>query len=250
MSVTTAPSVALPQHNTVYLNAANRYDGNTRKGHQIMQARLLAIHGLTDAVQAPLKAVADLKTALAPIGRAARVTLLLWLGSMVLLPISQWTLGTTVANSLLQLSVIAQTATILLILATTWTRRRVFATALAVAATTLTVEACGASTGFPFGAYHYTDVLQPQVVGVPLLIPLAWFMMLPPAWAVARCLTRTRTGFALVSGVAFTASRTLCWTLRWWRGIYGGGPHPGVTSASRGKILSVGSPRRPPCPSR
>jgi putative membrane protein len=37
----------------------------------------------------------------------------------------------------------------------------------------------------PFGKYHYTDVLQPQMLNVPLLIPLAWLMMLPPSWAVA-----------------------------------------------------------------
>ena len=42
-----------------------------------------------------------------------------------------------------------------------------------------TAEAIGSKTGFPFGAYHYTDRLQPQLLGVPLLIPLAWLMMLP-----------------------------------------------------------------------
>jgi len=35
-------------------------------------------------------------------------------------------------------------------------------------------EAIGVYTGWPFGAYEYTSVLQPQVGGLPLSIPLAW----------------------------------------------------------------------------
>ena len=46
-------------------------------------------------------------------------------------------------------------------------------------------EVIGSRTGIPFGAYSYTDTLQPQVLGVPLQIPLGWLMMLPPSWAVA-----------------------------------------------------------------
>ncbi|MBL8055303.1 MAG: carotenoid biosynthesis protein, partial [Anaerolineales bacterium] len=55
--------------------------------------------------------------------------------------------------------------------------------------------------------YRYTDLLQPQVLGVPALIPLAWLMMLPPAWAVAAALVRPRerAPFALVAALAFTA---------------------------------------------
>lgn len=45
-------------------------------------------------------------------------------------------------------------------------------------------EVAGSRTGVPFGPYHYTDVLQPQVARVPVLIPLAWLMMMPPAWAI------------------------------------------------------------------
>jgi putative membrane protein len=42
---------------------------------------------------------------------------------------------------------------------------------------------------------------------VPLLIPLAWLMMLPPAWAVGSWLSGTDRGlrFVLVSAGAFTA---------------------------------------------
>ena len=68
-------------------------------------------------------------------------------------------------------------------------------------------EALGSKTGFPFGAYDYTENLQPQLLGVPLLIPLAWLMMLPPAWAVAQRITGQTSGlaFVAVSALAFTA---------------------------------------------
>jgi putative membrane protein len=39
------------------------------------------------------------------------------------------------------------------------------------------VEHIGATTGFPFGSYTYTNVLQPQIIGVvPMAIPFAWLL--------------------------------------------------------------------------
>ncbi len=32
-------------------------------------------------------------------------------------------------------------------------------------------------TGFPFGFYNYTSVLQPQLYGLPIFIPLLWFSL-------------------------------------------------------------------------
>lgn len=44
------------------------------------------------------------------------------------------------------------------------------------------VEHVGATTGFPFGTYSYTDVLQPQILGVvPLAIPFAWLLIVTAA---------------------------------------------------------------------
>jgi putative membrane protein len=57
----------------------------------------------------------------------------------------------------------------------------------------LVVEMIGTGTGFPFSPYEYTDVLTPQLFGVPLLIPLAWTMMAYPALLVGRRLTGGRT---------------------------------------------------------
>jgi putative membrane protein len=76
------------------------------------------------------------------------------------------------------------------------------------------VETLGSATDFPFGAYDYTDALQPQLAGVPVVIPLAWFMMLVPAWAVAEVILanhRDNLGswyaplHAALAGAAFTA---------------------------------------------
>lgn len=52
------------------------------------------------------------------------------------------------------------------------------------------MEEIGVRTGLIFGAYHYSDLLGPKLGHVPAIIPLAWFMMVYPAWAVARVLVQ------------------------------------------------------------
>lgn len=53
------------------------------------------------------------------------------------------------------------------------------------------VEYAGVRTGWPFGRYVYTDVLQPQVLGVvPLAICGAWIMAAFAAFEIAGRLTR------------------------------------------------------------
>lgn len=42
------------------------------------------------------------------------------------------------------------------------------------------VEALGVATGFPFGRYTYAHSLGPLLLGVPLLVPLAWLMIAYP----------------------------------------------------------------------
>ncbi len=49
----------------------------------------------------------------------------------------------------------------------------------------LAVEAIGVATGVPFGEYRYGDALGPKLLGVPLVIPLAWTWIAWPAWLVA-----------------------------------------------------------------
>jgi len=48
------------------------------------------------------------------------------------------------------------------------------------------MEEAGVRSGLVYGAYHYSDVLGAKLGHVPVIIPLAWFMMIYPSWAVAR----------------------------------------------------------------
>lgn len=69
----------------------------------------------------------------------------------------------------------------------------------------LLAEAVGVATGFPFGSYSYTGTLGPELLGVPLVVPLAWVMMAWPALVVARTLARRGTVVVLIGGFALTA---------------------------------------------
>ncbi|HNX93717.1 MAG TPA: carotenoid biosynthesis protein [Holophaga sp.] len=67
--------------------------------------------------------------------------------------------------------------------------------ALAFLATTTIIsflfEHVGVKTGWIFGQYHYTDVLNPKLLGtVPVVIPLAYFMVLYPSYMIANLITR------------------------------------------------------------
>lgn len=65
-----------------------------------------------------------------------------------------------------------------------------WAAAYAVTATAVGfgVEYVGVHTGWPFTEYAYSDVLQPQLAGIPIVVPLAWTMMTWPALLVGRTL--------------------------------------------------------------
>ncbi len=128
------------------------------------------------------------------------------------MPIIEWLAGERGLLFGVALSVILQAALAVLFLYQASGARRAAILVATVAVVAWASEAVGSKTGFPFGAYHYTNRLQPQLLGVPLLIPLAWLMMLPPAWAVAKRITpRLSTGnrssglpFVAVSALAFT----------------------------------------------
>jgi uncharacterized membrane protein len=70
------------------------------------------------------------------------------------------------------------------------------------------VEAIGVATGFPFGSYAYSGELGPKVLGVPLIIPLAWTWMAWPAWLAALRLARP-----LWARVALAAAGLAAWDL-------------------------------------
>jgi putative membrane protein len=82
--------------------------------------------------------------------------------------------------------------------------RRAAAAVVAATAVGLAVEVIGTRTGLPFGEYDYTGALEPEVLGVPLVVALAWAGMGLPAWAVAGRLVRSTWARIAVGAVALT----------------------------------------------
>ncbi|MDO3637883.1 carotenoid biosynthesis protein [Mycolicibacterium arseniciresistens] len=68
----------------------------------------------------------------------------------------------------------------------------------------LLAEAVGVATGLPFGPYAYTGTLGAEVLGVPLVVPMAWVMMAWPALVVARTLAVRGPAVVAVGAVALT----------------------------------------------
>jgi putative membrane protein len=60
-------------------------------------------------------------------------------------------------------------------------------------------EQAGVATGFVYGPYHYTDKLGFKLGHVPLLIPLAWFMMIYPSYVITSLLAEGRATSARTS---------------------------------------------------
>jgi len=141
------------------------------------------------------------------IDRLTGFFLILWLLSMISIPIQRWAWGEEAVLRGTVIGVLLQATTVIVVLTRIWPVHRVLTTAIGIAVFAWTIEWLGSSTGVPFGFYHYTERLKPQLLGVPLLIPLAWLMMIPPAWAVAAriALGAPRWWFVVVSAAAFAA---------------------------------------------
>ena len=139
---------------------------------------------------------------------STRTGLIIWVLTMLSLPILGWIMGEDYLQRGMSAGVIVQVLAVLIILYNAWGPRRTVFIFSVVAGLSYLAELLGVSTGLLFGKYHNTAVLQPQIAGVPVLIPLAWMMMLPPAWAIAQFITH-KTGrdirFLVVSALAFTA---------------------------------------------
>jgi uncharacterized membrane protein len=69
----------------------------------------------------------------------------------------------------------------------------------------LVVEAVGVRTGLPFGSYAYGDSLGWMLLGVPVVIPLAWTMMAYPALLVGRRITRSAALGPVAAGWALAS---------------------------------------------
>jgi uncharacterized membrane protein len=69
----------------------------------------------------------------------------------------------------------------------------------------LAAESVGTAIGFPFGAYDYAGSLGPKLLGVPLVIPLAWAMFAYPCLLVGQRLARSRPGAVAVGAWALAS---------------------------------------------
>jgi putative membrane protein len=79
----------------------------------------------------------------------------------------------------------------------------------------LTFEYLGSRHGFLFGDYDYTDLLGYKALGeVPVIIPIAWFMMLYPSWQLAGKITARLRGLARPAArIAIGAAAMTAWDL-------------------------------------
>ncbi len=134
------------------------------------------------------------------------IMIVIWVLAMIALPILKWTFGKEIIPTAVTGALLIQCAAVISVLTETLSWRSILVMFTTVAVSTWGLEFIGSSTGFPFGSYDYTSLLQPQIGHVPLLVPLAWFMMLPCAWAVASMFNlKHPVSVALVASVAMTA---------------------------------------------
>ena len=95
--------------------------------------------------------------------------------------------------------------------------RRALAFFFITLAISFAFEHVGVKTGLIFGHYHYTEVLRPKLLGtVPVVIPLAYFMVIYPSYMMTNLILRGRpTGkfqgtvaillASLITGMTMTA---------------------------------------------
>lgn len=88
------------------------------------------------------------------------------------------------------------------------TLRRVTMAFILIAIVSGVVEAVGTLTGYPFGQYHYTDAMGPQLLGVlPLAIPLAWWIVVAGLLVIFQQIfpQMTRAGIYLCTAAGATS---------------------------------------------
>lgn len=152
-----------------------------------------------------------LRKSISSLERYPAFLLAAWLVVMLSLPLLNLVFGEQALLQGLALAVLVQVAFVLNILYRAWGWWSMLRAAAGVVLLAWAVQAIVIRSGLPYGDMRYTSLLQPQVMSVPILVPLTWLMMLPPAWAIAMLITRKMSGclmrpaFVMVSAVAFTA---------------------------------------------
>lgn len=146
-------------------------------------------------------------------GLPQKVSFGLWIATVIATPllISAW--GMSAFPGMTTLVVICQMMATVMVVKLSWSGKRIFWAALIIFAATWLLEYIGSHYGTLFGKYSYTSLLMPQAFEVPLLIPVAWTMMLFAAWSVSEYMLtpyQARLGkmypivYPVFSGLVFT----------------------------------------------
>ncbi len=136
-------------------------------------------------------------------GHVARVATLAGMIATPLLP--QRSAARRVLSTVVVTGLFASTASAAV---TRWGVGRTASAARTVVGATAAVERFGTETGVPFGRYRYSGALQPELAGVPAIVPLAWFAMALPARETAHAALgrhSNRATRAVVGSAALTA---------------------------------------------
>lgn len=100
---------------------------------------------------------------------STQITILtIWALLMISIPVIDWSLGWSAMVGPITLGVTITAVVVLALVGLDWGVAITLKMAVLILAISWTAEAVGSRYGFPFGVYNYTDVLRPQVLGVPI----------------------------------------------------------------------------------
>ena len=130
----------------------------------------------------------------------------IWFAAMMSVPIMRWTFGEVAILWGVYLTTLLQATVVITVLVLDWKWKRTLVSVGFVVVGTIVAEIIGTKTGLLFGQYHYTGLLQPQILDVPILIGFAWLMLLPITWGMAYATRfQSRLALSLYAGIAMTA---------------------------------------------
>jgi len=142
------------------------------------------------------------------------VFLTIWALMMLSLPITDWSTGWSALIGAITVGVSITAGLVIALLWGVWGAAATLRVAGSILVLSWAAEVVGSRTGIPFGTYSYTDTLQPQILNVPLQIPLGWLMMLPPSWAVAQAIAdRIKPRWEFPAFVGLSALAMTAWDL-------------------------------------
>lgn len=140
--------------------------------------------------------------------------LTIWALMMVSLPIVDWSSGWSVMVGAITIGVIISAGLVTALLWGAWGAAKTLRAAGAILFLSWAAEVIGTRFGIPFSKYDYTNSLQPQILNVPVQIPLGWLMLLPPSWAVAQAIAnRVNPRWEMPAFVGISALAMTAWDL-------------------------------------